>query len=101
MATAKAPTDYKNGKAKATTAESIKATAKDAGDSLKSALDDGRAQVKAHADELADVAKGFEQELSKYADDAKTFVRQNPATSVAIAAGVGLLLGALINGRRS
>jgi ElaB/YqjD/DUF883 family membrane-anchored ribosome-binding protein len=69
--------------------------AHEAGDALRS----GAAQVQQRAGHAVDVAKENIHDAEKYvanaADSLKELVVRNPVTSVAIAAGVGLLIGSL------
>ena len=60
-----------------------------AGDTLATAASDMADRIQDHTN----------VDLNKMADDASDFVRRNPGTSLAIAAGAGALLGYLVTKR--
>ncbi len=69
----------------------------DDGDAAMAAL---RERVHASIDTARMRLGDLEQEAGRMTHQAETYVRENPWTVVAIGAGVGLLLGGLLIGRR-
>jgi ElaB/YqjD/DUF883 family membrane-anchored ribosome-binding protein len=75
----------------------LKATAGQAGEKVNSARERAEESIRAAKARIADaghVAAAHTREAAKAADD---YVRENPWTAVGIAAGVGILIGVLIN----
>lgn len=77
--------------------ELIKATAGQAGEKVSNARARAEESIRAAKEGISDaghVAAEHTREAAKAADD---YVRENPWTAVGIAAGVGILIGVLIN----
>lgn len=82
-------------------------TAKNAATSVAEDVKDGFDRVKDAIPSMEDAASEIQDyvqdhtnvDLQRLADDATTFVRRNPATSLAAAAGVGILIGILATRR--
>jgi ElaB/YqjD/DUF883 family membrane-anchored ribosome-binding protein len=71
-----------------------------AGDATEGALEGLRSRYEAMQEQLADVYEGAKKKIvagAKYTDET---IRENPYQSMAVAAGLGLLVGVLL-GRRS
>ena len=77
--------------------ELIKATAGQAGEKVSNARSRVEESIRAAKEGISDaghLAAEHTREAAKAADD---YVRENPWTAVGIAAGVGILIGVLIN----
>lgn len=77
--------------------ELLKATAGQAGEKVGNArvrAEDSIRAAKASLEEAGQLAAEHTREAARAADD---YVRENPWTAVGIAAGVGILIGVLIN----
>ena len=96
----KTPSTTTKTQTKHSATEQVTKAVSDASDKVTSAAAEAKDHVKTQIDGLAAAARDIDVDLNKVSDDAKEFVRRNPGTSIAIAAGVGLLIGALATQRR-
>jgi ElaB/YqjD/DUF883 family membrane-anchored ribosome-binding protein len=71
-----------------------------AGEATDGALDTLRSRYEAMQEQLADVYENTKKKIVAGAKYTDTTIRENPYQSMAVAAGLGLLVGVLI-GRRS
>ncbi len=89
---------------------SVKKTADSAKESAKSLARDAEEAAKSSIDRVKDAVPSMEGvtqyvqdttnvDLQKMADDATSFVRRNPGTSLAAAAGLGVLIGVAMSKR--
>jgi ElaB/YqjD/DUF883 family membrane-anchored ribosome-binding protein len=80
--------------------EHLGAAAKDLGDAANATYGDLRDQAKTKADELRDRAQSAYSDATARAQDyqgnAESYIRENPLQSVAIAVGVGFVLGIIL-----
>lgn len=87
-------------KAKSSTASPSKsAQPKSVAEEAKAHLDTVKDAVPSMSDVQDYVRDHADVDIQKLADDAAAFVRRNPGTSLAAAAGVGILLGLLVTKR--
>lgn len=50
--------------------------------------------------DVLDYASGIKKQLEASTEDVSEFIKKYPLTSVAVAAGIGILLGKLLNRRK-
>ena len=78
----------------------LKATAHQAGEKVQEARAKAQQSLSAARERLGEVQEGAVRQARELVDDGEEFVRNNPWQAVGIAAGVGLLVGVLLNFNR-
>lgn len=97
------PTTGQSGAGAATaTATSLAQTAQDYAGKVSEKVSDAAVQAKDYVtDKVSAVSDKIKDiDFAEISDNAKEYARQNPGQTILISAGVGLLLGLLIRGRR-
>ena len=84
------------------TATSLAQTAQDYAGKVSEKVSDVAVQAKDYVtDKVSAVSDKIKEiDFTELSDNAKDYARQNPGQAILISAGVGLLLGLLIRGRR-
>lgn len=77
----------------------LQATASQTGEKIESVRLRARASVKQARERLSEVQRTAADQAKQAAESADLYVHKNPWQAVGIAAGIGLLLGVLINRR--
>jgi ElaB/YqjD/DUF883 family membrane-anchored ribosome-binding protein len=82
-------------------ATALSQTAQDYGQKISEAATHAREYVSDKVSVVSDKIKDLQNaDLGELAENAKTYARQKPGQALLISAGVGLLLGLIIRGRR-
>ena len=83
------------------TASALSQTAQDYGQKISDAATHAKEYVSDKVSVVSDKIKDLQNaDLGELAENAKTYARQKPGQALLISAGVGLLLGLIIRGRR-
>ena len=77
----------------------LQATASQTGEKIEAVRSRARASVQQARERLSEVRKTAAEQARQAAESADEYVYKNPWQAVGIAAGIGLLLGVLINRR--
>ena len=83
------------------TASALSQTAQDYGQKISDAATHAKEYVSDKVSVVSDKIKDLQNaDLGELAENAKSYARQKPGQALLISAGVGLLLGLIIRGRR-
>ncbi len=83
------------------TATALSQTAHDYGQKIQEVATHAKDYVSEKASVVGDKIKNLQNaDLGELADNAKEYARKNPGQALLISAGVGLLLGLVLRGRR-
>ena len=83
------------------TATALSQTAQDYGHKISDAANQAKHYVSDKVSVVGDKLKDLQNaDLGELAENAKTYARQKPGQALLISAGVGLLLGLILRGRR-